>query len=326
MDPFVQALSASCGGLCSSVSLHPLDTLKTRLQAQGTSTNPNRPEGKAEDGDERANPSGGVLATIREIHAEGGVAAFFKGVVPSTTQNVVEKFIYFFAYTLLREGHQRVFGEVQTVGAIVVGYLSEWAHLPVTLPMEVVAKRLMASKPVADKSGRSARSPSVFAVISAIFSEKGAAGFYRGVATYVALCLRPAIEFTIFGRLKELVLRMRARGGPAAGTQLTAAQAFFFGAISRAIATLLVYPFTRVKVMMQSGSSSADGQRVEPSIVDKMRDVVEHDGFLALYRGIEPEIFRGMLSSAIMLMVKERIYLFNRRLLIGDTPAKPATR
>lgn len=322
MDPFVQALSASCGGFCSSVALHPLDTLKTRLQAQGAS-----PKGKAGDGDdgEGAKPSGGVLGTIREIHAEGGVGTFFKGVVPSTTQNVVEKFIYFFAYTLLKEGHQRAFGEVQTAGAVVVGYLSEWAHLPVTLPMEVVAKRLMTSKPVPGKNGSPPRSPSVFAVISAIFSEKGVAGFYRGVATYLALCLRPAIEFTIFGRLKDMVLGMRARSGPGGGTQLTAAQAFFFGAVSRAIATLLVYPFTRVKVMMQSGSSSAGGSKEEPSIIGKMSDVVERDGVLALYRGIEPEIFRGMLSSAIMLMVKERIYLVNRRLLLRDAPAKPAS-
>ena len=42
------------------------------------------------------------------------------------------------------------------------------------------------------------------------------------------------------------------------------------------------------------------------------------DGYGGLYRGIAPELFRGMLSTALLMMVKEKIYLFNRRLIVGD--------
>jgi hypothetical protein len=43
-----------------------------------------------------------------------------------------------------------------------------------------------------------------------------------------------------------------------------------------------------------------------------MEKIVKEDGFLALYNGIGPEIGRGVFSSAIKMMVKERIFLVIR--------------
>jgi len=38
------------------------------------------------------------------------------------------------------------------------------------------------------------------------------------------------------------------------------------------------------------------------------RVAVQNEGFLSLYQGIGPQIFRGVLSSAIMLSCKEKLY------------------
>jgi hypothetical protein len=41
----------------------------------------------------------------------------------------------------------------------------------------------------------------------------------------------------------------------------------------------------------------------------------KEDGFTALYQGLSPEITRGVLSAAIMMMVKERINIGVKQLL-----------
>jgi hypothetical protein len=56
----------------------------------------------------------------------------------------------------------------------------------------------------------------------------------------------------------------------------------------------------------------------EASISGTLHRLVQEEGWGALYRGISPELFRGVLSAAIMLAFKEKIFAFNKRLL---TPA-----
>ena len=43
-----------------------------------------------------------------------------------------------------------------------------------------------------------------------------------------------------------------------------------------------------------------------------------NDGLPGLYQGLGPEITRGVLSAALMMMVKERINVGVKRLLYGD--------
>eukprot|EP00617_Octactis_speculum_P021400 CAMPEP_0185747992 /NCGR_PEP_ID=MMETSP1174-20130828/6639_1 /TAXON_ID=35687 /ORGANISM="Dictyocha speculum, Strain CCMP1381" /LENGTH=183 /DNA_ID=CAMNT_0028423441 /DNA_START=90 /DNA_END=641 /DNA_ORIENTATION=+ len=176
--------------------------------------------------------------------------------------------------------------------------------MPLTLPMEVVTKRLQTAK----------KRSSLFVVIQNIIEEKGLLGFYSGIAAYLVLCMKPAIQYSIYDHLRTFHLGERRKGAQRATTELSASQAFLLGALSRAVATIVVYPYIRAKVLLQAErTSDAKGGCIQ----DILRRVFRSEGFLALYRGVEPELFRGMLSSAIMLMVKERIYSFNKKLILG---------
>jgi hypothetical protein len=184
-------------------------------------------------------------------------------------------------------------------------------------------------------------------VAARLYREQGLSGFYKGIAAYFVLCLRPAVQFAVFERLKA------ARLGSKGGVALGALDAFVLGAVARAVATVVVYPYTRAKVLAQvsvrrtrpaAPASDADGAAaavpeddddvtavrapqppVPPVTVPAvLQAILEEEGVRGLFRGLGPEVFRGMLSGAVMLMVKEKIDAAARISLRGNA-AKPTT-
>lgn len=216
-------------------------------------------------------------------------------------------------YSGLKELYSRLTGGLSLKATLLIGYVSDWSHLALTMPAEQIAVRMQTKQ-----------SGSVLDALSAIVAEKGVLGLYRGIAAYVVLGLKPAIQLTVFEALKKRVLA-RATGSAASG--LSAAQAFAIGAIARAVATVLVFPCTRAKVLMMTsaaasaqaeGGTHGGGPGTQPSapartsVLQLLLQSVRDEGPLSLYQGIKPELVRGVLSSAVMLMAKEKIAAANR--------------
>lgn len=321
-EALVQAASAAIGGVVSTVVLFPLDVIKTKMQAQRTS-------------EEGSSPNS--MDTFWSLWRSGGVPALFSGVVPGAVQSGIEKSIYFFAYSLLKESYFRFCGVFGTGGNLLVGYVSDWIHLPVSLPIDRVVKRIQTQHD---------QKKSAMAIINDIHAEQGWTGFYKGVWAYVVLCGRPAIQFTVYEQLRALLLAAKSaanisRIGTPQGARVVHAlsswEAFFLGALSRAIATLVVYPFIRAKVMAQAAlKASAVGINTESrgsghgqlstelpvkplSVFASVQALHSTEGVAGLYRGVKPELLRGVLSAAVMLMIKEKTYMFNKRLLSSSS-------
>jgi len=137
---------------------------------------------------------------------------------------------------------------------------------------------------------------------------------YKGIQAYTVLCLKPAIQYTVFEQVKGLVLakrRLARRGGGKGGEALSAAEAFFLGMVARTIATVVVFPYLRAKVMLQSNTQtpSTDGNNTQKKAdIPAMIAQMYNDGGMAeIFQGIGPELTRGVLSAALMMMVKEKI-------------------
>lgn len=289
MQMLAAASAAGVGGLLATSILYPLDTIKTRLQSGGSLLG---------DDNSKKDP----LTVLRSL---------FRGYQYKAAESTTSKFLYFYAYTLLTQIVAPPDGKgIGTATNLALGYVSEFSHLPLTLPMEVIATRLQTG---AKGSG------GVLQIIRAVLKESGVAGFYKGFQAYFVLCLQPAIQYTVFERVKEIYLR---RAGDAAKS-LTALEAFLLGAIARSIATLLLFPYIRAKVLVQSknkkkhaaagieGAKKEDeADKKEDGIVDTLKRVYNEEGPLALYTGLTPELTKGALSSALMLMIKEKIQTY----------------
>lgn len=185
MEMLAAATAAGVGGFVATSVLYPLDTLKTRMQS-GAKVDSADDDGGKKD---KSNP-GDHFAAVKSL---------YRGIQYKTAESSVSKFLYFYAYTMLAQVVAPKDGKpIGTATNLLIGYLSEFAHLPLTLPMEVIATRLQTS---AGGGG------GVLQIVKSVLEESGARGFYKGFQAYFVLCLQPAIQYTVFERAKELYLR-----------------------------------------------------------------------------------------------------------------------
>jgi len=345
-----EVLSAMVGGMFSASALYPLEVLKTRMQAEAkpssnpqeetvtnenSSTASNNASNNSSNDETESNSTTNEKQTLKNqyTHAategmssyaslmykhEGGIAPFYAGVGTSAVQSATEKALYFFAYTFFKNGYVNLTGSsnIGTISNLILGCMAEWTHLPVTLPIDCVTTAIQT-----DDKNRGA-----FVLLGNILSEKGIGGFYKGIQAYTVLCLKPAIQYTVYEQVKKIVLATRrvnraaaAGGGRSSAIvvedeSLGAAEAFLLGMVARIVATMLTYPYLRAKVMLQSTYGNA---KVKPTIPQMISEQFSEGGVWGLYQGIGPELTRGVFSAALMMMVKERIGVMVRALIDG---------
>ena len=267
MRALEQATSAAVGGAIATTVLYPLDALRTKM---ASSTRP----------DETA------LKTVARVVKSQGVSGLFGGLPPKVMQSVLGKFLYFLWYTTLTAKLALIRGRpLQTYELLLCGYFAEALHLPFTIPLEVVTTQMQ----------KDDKADGIGSVLSRVWNE---GGLWRGWKVYAYLCTQPAIQFVLFERLKLL------SPGP-----VSSGRAFMFGALARAVAVLITFPFTRARTIIQSRAATKNGEKKKPdiSVFQLLVSLVSDQGFLSLYRGFQPELIRGVLSSALMLMIKERV-------------------
>lgn len=323
-----EALAAAVGGAISSGMLYPLEVLKTRMQADDNNADDTSEMEDHEENEKDCHdfvkpkpaPSN-ALCYANNLYRAEGISVFFDGMEVSALQSAIEKALYFFAYTALKRGysytrttrqHQHQPQKLSALSNVFLGCLAEWVHLPITLPIDTLTTAIQTSggnsKTATDKT------TTILALWMTLWKEKS---FYKGIQAYWILCFKPALQYTIFEQVKAWILKLRAIRQQKGGSQqrqqqLSAAEAFLLGMVSRTAAILVVFPFVRAKVRMQSlkkssGSESSAGVPTTISIWKLLAETYIHSGWKALYQGLGPELTRGVLSAALMMMVKERI-------------------
>lgn len=310
---------------------------------------------KKNEGSGNSKTSTTSINYARKLYRSEGIGVFFDGIEISAFQSAIEKACYFFAYTALKRGYTHTTTtrtghnnskqqqKLSALTSLLLGCLAEWVHLPVTLPIDALTTAIQTSGGSKKKTtiNRTTdnidhqKTHTVLALWMTLWKEKS---FYKGIQAYWILCFKPALQYTIFEQFKAWILRLRQiRGGQEgrnnSATQLPAGEAFLLGMFSRTVATLVVFPFVRAKVRMQSltrtrthhqsSNNATDSTKVSPhstpsstsSSVDSCAPTIwkllaenyTHGGLKALYQGLGPELTRGVLSAALMMMVKERI-------------------
>ena len=81
------------------------------------------------------------------------------------------------------------------------------------------------------------------------------------------------------------------------------------GALSKSIATIVTQPLIVAKVGLQSRPPPARQGKPFKSFIEVMSFIIEHEGLLALFKGIGPQITKGLLVQGLLMMTKERYVL-----------------
>lgn len=74
--------------------------------------------------------------------------------------------------------------------------------------------------------------------------------------------------------------------------------------LARTVSTIAIFPYVRAKVVLQTQNV---GDSTKESIPVMLHEMYTKGGLAAWFQGLGPELTRGVLSSALMLMIKEQI-------------------
>lgn len=311
------AVAGAAGSAISNVVVYPLNVLVVRLQAQKQKqTDAKESEDDAEYTD--------LLDAARKIYSQRGIAGFYPGITQDTYKTVADSFLFFLAYTTVRQrriaarfGAARV-GKSKHVMLPVMDELSigilagAFAKL-FTTPLANIVTR----KQTATSRKDTPKEVPTSEIAARIRSEKGLLGFWSGYSASLILTLNPSITFFLNEVLKYTLLPREKSHRP------SPAVTFFLAAISKAAASSITYPFSLAKTRAQALSHTQSGEdkpshpemdpdsllsALTPQILSTVLTIAGTEGIASLYTGLEGEVLKGFFSHGFTMLAKDAVY------------------
>lgn len=293
VPPWGLAIAGSTGAVIANALVYPLDIVKTRLQVQV----------KPKPGDALRDPRDdphytGTLHAITSILEQEGLSGLYSGMAGSLIGVASTNFAYFYWYSTVRTLY---LSKVQTGGKatstaveLSLGAVAGALAQMFTIPIAVVTTRQQ-TQPKGEKKGMLATAKEV------IDSEDGYSGLWRGFKASLVLVVNPAITYGAYQRLRDVLYPGKVN--------LRAHEAFLLGAMSKALATIATQPLIVAKVGLQSRPPPSRNGKPFKSFIEVMKYIIQHEGPTGLFKGIGPQILKGLLVQGFLMMTKERIEL-----------------
>lgn len=76
--------------------------------------------------------------------------------------------------------------------------------------------------------------------------------------------------------------------------------------MSKALATIATQPLIVAKVGLQSKPPPQRQGKPFKGFIEVMQFIIKHEGVAGLFKGIGPQILKGLLVQGILMMTKER--------------------
>ncbi|KAL1408030.1 mitochondrial aspartate-glutamate transporter agc1 [Vanrija albida] len=278
------------GGIAGGIgafAVYPIDLVKTRLQNQ------------------RSTVVGEVLYRnwldcVKKVYAnEGGVRAFYRGVLPQLVGVAPEKAIKITVNELVRKkATDPETGRISLAWELIAGGAAGGCQVSVTNPLEIVKIRLQMAGEMARADPGNAAPRGALHVIKQL----GIFGLYKGA---VACLWRDVpfsmIYFTAYAHLKKDIFSEGHRG-----KQLSFGELLLAAGIAGMPAAYLTTPADVIKTRLQSQQRA--GQTVYKGFFDGFRKILQEEGVKALYKGGIARVIRSSPQFGVTLAVYEVLH------------------
>ncbi|KAL0259893.1 ADP/ATP carrier protein [Diplodia seriata] len=293
LPPWGYAVAGSAGAVVANALVYPLDIVKTRLQVQVKQT---------KSADSASNPADGQHYTstwdaITKIVNDDGLAGLYNGMPGSLLGVASTNFAYFYWYTVVRTlylSSQKVPKTPGTAVELSLGAVAGAVAQMFTIPVAVVTTRQQTQA----KDERKGLMDTGREIIA---GEDGWTGLWRGLKASLVLVVNPAITYGAYQRLREALFPGK--------TNLKPWESFLLGSLSKMLATIATQPLIVAKVGLQSKPPPARQGKPFKTFIEVMAFIIEHEGPLGLFKGIGPQILKGLLVQGFLMMTKERVEL-----------------
>ena len=224
---------------------------------------------------------------------------------------ILSSFLYFFFYSSAAKAvvkyHERrsVLNQTTDVnppktfplGAweeLAIGLVAGVASKGVTLPISAVSVRQRLSDEDGTESG-------FINTLSKLFSDGGLGGLFAALPPSIPLALLPSLTLYLHSFLLRNFLPARHQAHPPGSIT------FLLGAISNAVATIPLYPLVLIKALSQSGAGDRKGKsKARRGMIWTAENIYQREGIAGLYKGLEGQLAKGLVSQGVMMLVKQR--------------------
>ncbi|KAI0390371.1 mitochondrial carrier [Xylariaceae sp. FL0594] len=288
LPPWGAAVAGATGAVLANALVYPLDIVKTRLQVQV----------KRKPGDEHVGSEPHYTSTwdaINKMVADEGVQGLYAGINGALLGVASTNFAYFYWYSIVRDLYlksKKVPSPPSTATELVIGAIAGAIAQMFTIPVAVVTTRQQ-TQSKAERKGLIETAREI------AHGEDGISGLWRGLKASLVLVVNPAITYGAYERLKAVMFPNK--------TRLTPGEAFLLGAMSKALATIVTQPLIVAKVGLQSKPPPQRQGKHFKGFIEVMQFIIHHEGVLGLFKGIGPQILKGLLVQGILMMTKERM-------------------
>ncbi|CBF82205.1 hypothetical protein AN5269.2 [Aspergillus nidulans FGSC A4] len=282
LSPWNSVVSGTTAAVLANTLVYPLEfRVKTRLQVQVQ-----KQQRHISDNDAKADPDGNngalynnALDAIFQIVQEEGIAGLYSGLGSSITSTAFMNFTYFYWTATARNVHQST---LQSFG------LSDSSSIVKELGLN------------ATRNYYSEKLPLWETMKDIVQSEDGWTGLWRGFKVNLILVVNPMITYGFYQWLRGRLKKAR---------ELGALDTFLLGACSKLLATVVTHPLIVAKTMLQSEAPESRKGKSFTGFTEILAYIIRNEGLLRLYKGLAPQIIKGLLVQGLMMLLKERTEL-----------------
>ncbi|KAI8617496.1 mitochondrial carrier domain-containing protein [Chytriomyces sp. MP71] len=315
-----EALTGSLSAVAANAVVFPLDVVAARLQVQSKALAAlKQRDASGGEGKDRAYTSQ-LDALVRIAREEGIANGLFAGMAVSLTQTAASAFLYFLFYAFVRRAYVRVLdrraGKIgmrpSTTAELTLGAIAGALSRAVTNPISVISTRLQTA----------ASSTTAISVVKDVVDSDGILGLWRGFPASLILTVNPSITYGLFERVKGLILAHRAKhiGTTVAKVALGPTETFLVGAFTKALATIVTYPYILAKIRMQwrppksqneeKSQISAESKMLQDAVnyksaQDVLVKVFQTEGLIGWYAGLNAQLLKAVLCQGILFLTKD---------------------
>ncbi|KAL5541627.1 hypothetical protein UlMin_009337 [Ulmus minor] len=291
LESISEATSGAVGALVSTTILYPLDTCKTKYQA----------ENRAHHQQKYRN----ISDVLWEAISTRQVLSLYQGLGTKNLQSFISQFVYFYGYSFFKKLYLEKSGKksIGTRANLLVAAAAGACTVIVTQPLDTASSKMQTSEFGKSKG------------LLKTLSEGTWKEAFDGLGISLLLTSNPSIQYTVFDQLKQRQLTkqlIRETGSESSQQALSAFSAFMLGAVSKCVATVLTYPAIRTKVMIQAAESDEEEKdesdpKNQKTVSGAVYAIWKKEGLLGFFKGLQAQILKTVLSSALHLMIKEKI-------------------
>jgi len=291
----VESIAGLSAGAVSTLVVHPLDIVKTRMQIS-RSVGPT----------ERIS----MRAMVRTITSSGNplLASLYRGLTPNLVGNATSWASFFFFKSRVETALStfRPPGSKPSVGEYLLApALAGAATTALTNPVWVIKTRMLSS----DKGAEGAY-PSMSEGIRRIWRSEGVRGFYRGLGVSLIGVSHGAVQFAVYEPAKRLYATAQLAEGERMPTEVT----MFLSSASKLVAGAVTYPYQVLRSRLQNYQAE---ERFGKGFRGVVRKTWREEGVRGFYRGLVPGVVRVMPATWVTFLVYENVKHYLPRWIDG---------